>query len=571
MKKNKIIILFAFFYVLKSQNHVLFLSEFKKICKPKSNSFFVIQCKTNIELYTNAPAIIRRYREIRSHQICPYVYFICYDGAGVGDSIYAYFKKNFYVDTNEFTKIFLNKKLYSLLGDVKNSRVIYFNNNKVYEILDGKYDNVKNTFQYDFLKIKNKKYYSWDKKYGLHTVSSRYYPINDTLSVELADSQEDRIRLTNIRNGKILNTFPLYHKINYQDVIYKKFNLESKIDFKSVKKMDSIFKDLKRTPLRIENVYVKNKDSIFLIGYVTYFYFPAENDFYIPGDYWLTKKVRKGEITNKDFGIILLTNSNFEIKDTFFLNPFDNLFKTKFVTYANGFFPYINKFYFSCYNFNSQTDSTYKLFYENNKNTQILLSMIADKNKILKLNKIHSPLNKQPFENFFGYEDFRIWGTNRENVYITNSIFPEIYHKDYDTSYLKVVYDNNIHKEYKLHEMYKDYNANFDDKIPFSIIDHYITHDGKFLFLFYFFRSKVFINVYLPNMKLIQTIEITNYLNSEILKKMFDYEISTYVTEKRIVFAYTGYQEKYSFIELEYDLERYNKRYFDLNNELFIK
>jgi hypothetical protein len=64
-------------YNTKLFNEKQFLSLLKKYNGGElPPSFFVVQGYTNIEVFTNAPAMIKRIEEIKQYQLCPYIFYI---------------------------------------------------------------------------------------------------------------------------------------------------------------------------------------------------------------------------------------------------------------------------------------------------------------------------------------------------------------------------------------------------------------------------------------------------------------------------------------------------------------
>jgi len=259
--------------------HIQKLKELYKSALPKS--FFVVQANTQLPVFTQAPQIIERLEEIKKNQLCPYIIMIWKDDAGIGNHLDKYLKDNYYIEQDAFTKAFVSKELYEMLGDPPNTAIHYFYNQNRYKTIDGKHERWNELLPYDLISI------SYDGKHDLkddnlyHTNQVDYFPINDSLAIELFDGHEDRVRLTNITNGRVLKIFDLT-KVNHLELFHQFMNY-MEVSEEEIKKNNEYLSKIKRSPLRIDKAYVKNADEIYLIGSAQISYKTKETR-YIPGE-----------------------------------------------------------------------------------------------------------------------------------------------------------------------------------------------------------------------------------------------------------------------------------------------
>lgn len=519
-------------------NQELFISKLEKLYGKKLPiTFFIIQANTQLELYTNAPAIIKRTREIQSNHYCPYVFFIWKDPAGIGNKhIVKFMKDNFYIDTTQFIKPFISEELYDLLGSTPNSEVYYFKERKLLKKWDGKYDRLPtNSLPHSFLSVEKENDIIWnDYSDYYHTNMSLYKPINDSLAVELFDGQEDRIRLTNILTGKVKKVMPLYNTINYIDVYIKIFNNPLNLSKEELERNDAYFKDIKRTPVRIGNAYVKNENEIYILGDVDV-YHKAKSDFYIPGEYnTKTINVKKGALTNSNYALIIKTDTSFKVKDTLLMENFDELNdfqKNHFFTWEDAFYINDSLTYFTGYPYDKYIDKNYEDLFKRNKSTKFIYTFRKN-GKLLEPKEIGNATCKYPFEMFYRYEDFEIFGTNK-SIYATNLLFPEIY--KYENTYpVAFVVDTTIVKSYVFVKDYEE--SSKKENIPFSVLCYAPINNNSMLAVFYFLKTDFYIGLFDSKMHILERRKITDLIDMK--KELFNYELFPFFTDNYLNFIH---------------------------------
>ncbi len=310
--------------------------------KDLPESFFVIQAYTSLEAFTHAPAIIDRISEIKEYHLSPYIFMIWKDEGGLGKNFYYYLKKNYYIDTTEYLKAYIvDDRIFKTLGEVPNSEVYYFHKNKLVKKWDGKYDKlIAEQLPYEILSIGNPEVLKWENHPPYyHTNTSIFRPINDTFAIELFDGQEDRVRLVNIRTGKVVKVMHLYDIMDYIDVYMRIFKNPYNFSKEEIMINDTFHRRIKRTPLRVENVYVKDMNEIYLLTDAS-IYAKSSKTFYVPGEYNMpTFEVKQGSITNFSYGIIVKTDTSFKAKDTLFIPSFDidSFYVNNFIVHENEF------------------------------------------------------------------------------------------------------------------------------------------------------------------------------------------------------------------------------------------
>lgn len=479
--------------------------------------------RTGIEVFTNAPAIISRMEEMEKYQSCPYKIFLIKDDGELGENIFYFLKKNFYIDTGKYTKVIIDEKLYDSFGFSENSSIYFVKNNRILKKKDGKYENLLTDFNTSLVDVHKTeiKVYEWNNRPPfIRTNVTSIYPFNDTLLLELADSQSDRIRFTDLRTGEVVKVFDLYGLLDYKWVYFKKFKNPLGISEEYFDKRDSLLRKIKRTPLRIEDVRFVSENEIYLLGDFSVFH-PSKYDFYVPSDFKKTIKVKKGSATTSSFATLLKVNKKFEITDTLFLfnndkNPTDSSSKY-FIQYTSSFIRNGNDFYFPGYPFNCFTDSTYEILFKKNMSYPFIYRFRKTNDKLLRFDSVCLLIHPYPLGDFMTYEKFYFWKNTKGKIFICNGIYPDIYELHKKSPIYQIVPFDEIKAKYKLYKMTMPYNQSnlFKENIPFYVISDHLYFDKKYLGLFYILNNKVYIDFYNSDFKLIDRVELTKFIPDE--------------------------------------------------------
>jgi hypothetical protein len=519
--------LFSFNY---SQNNIKFIiNELNR--KYKINgTYFLVQMHSGIEAFTNAAALVRRLEEIKKFQSCKNIVYLVKDDGELGDNLYYYLNKNFYIDTSRNQKIIVDDKLFDKLGYATNSSIYFIKNNTFIKKIDGKYENLLHDLGTDILNISMTKLEvkGWENTPPfIRNIANLLYPFNDTLCIEMADTQEDRIRLVDKRNGKVLKILPLYDILDYKSVYFNKFKNPLGISNDYFDRKDSILRHIKRTPLRIENIQYESDDEIYLLGDFNVYY-PSKYNFYIPSDFNKTIKVNKGSSTNVSVATIFKLNFGLKIVDTLFLfsaiDTSDKAFRY-FIQYTSAFKKVGDEFFFPGYNFDCFKDSTYDLLYKNNVSYKFIYAFKKDDNNILRFDKVMPPVSKHPLEKIMFNEKHFFFKNHDDKIFILNGIFPDIYEIHQEQPVGVIENYEKFYKKYKLFSFnnYK-YNSNdFNENIPFYVFSSFKYFNGKILGLFYILENKPIVAFYNPEFKLLAKYDLSAYIPKEhflLMKKM---------------------------------------------------
>ncbi len=342
-------------------------------------SFFVIQANTLLPSFTQGPQIVKQIDDIRKKQLCPFIFIIWKDEGGVGKHFYRFVKENYNLDTNKFLKIYLSDTIYNILGlNHPNTAVHYFYNLTHYKTIDGKYERLTDILPYDLIKVTfDKKCLMEDDNY-YHTNQVSYFGINDTLAIEFFDSSQDYIRLTNLTNGKIFKIFDL-SQIDYLGKFQNYMNYLN-LSAEEVKQGNDFLKNIKRTPLKIYDVYIKNVSEIYLLGSCIIAY-KTRKKYYIPSEFKKeTITLKPGDVITSNFGIIIKTDTSFKVREIKILDEIkDNEYNTKnFVDITSGFYLKDKDVYTLGYNYFREKDKTYRQFYKRNKKTNFIHKFTVD-------------------------------------------------------------------------------------------------------------------------------------------------------------------------------------------------
>lgn len=548
MKRKSAFILFLFYSVnvfnILSQNYSKFLHHLEKLYgKELPASFFVIQAYTGLEVFTNAPAIIDRMNEIKQYP-CPYVFMIWKDEGGLGNNFYYYLKKNYYIDTNQFIKAYIANDLFKYLGEVPNSEVYYFHHRQLIKKWDGKYDKIQESLPYDVIQFESPVVKKWENTPPYyHTNTSIFRPINDTLAIELFDGQDDRIRLVNLFNGKVMKVAHLYNLIDYVDVYMNVFKNPYNFSKEVILNNDTFHRRIQRTPLRVENVYVKDLNEIYLLSDAS-IYGPSPKEFYVPGEYKdSTFVVKQGSITNFSYGIILKTDTSLQIKDIFYIPSFDidTFYANNFIVHESAFLKKDSLYYIPGYLFNHFTDKTYNDFYKKNEHTAFIYTFRRN-NNILEFVRKEKAICQYPFKLFYRYETFHLFA-NKQNIFAAIDPFPEIY-TNISKKPVQYILSPSIVKKYKFVDEYKEPNQ--EPHIPFTIAGIAPILKGKFLLVIYKLNKNLYFKLFDKNLNAVQESLINTKLSNIVLEKI--YYCLSFITDNYIQIPYCDSKGCYNLL-----------------------
>ena len=442
---------------------------------------------------------------IKKYQFCPYIFLIWKDGGGIGKNFKTYLKENYYVTENEFVLPLISDELYGTLGDSPNSVVHYFHNQQRILRIDGKYDDIPvSPLAYDFIKIDRKdKLILSDSSY-FHSNQVDYFAINDSLSIELFDGHKDRVRLTNITNGKVLKVFDL-DQIDYKN-LYKQFFNFSNISIEAINESDDFLNHIKRTPLRIDKVYVKGINEIYLIGNATVEH-RTDKKRYIPGEYKSeTIVVNPGDFVTDGFDIVIKTDTSFRALDYVLIDQSSNLDYTNnhFVDPFSGFYIKDKQYYSFAYNYNPYKDKTYNQFFKRNKKTQFIHQFRREGNFLIFEEKMKSEC-AHAFDSFYSSLDALHFFGTKTNTWVMFDLFPEIY----NLSSIKPT-QSIVPKEKELH--YTIPKSGYDDvepNYPFHAYQPGYGLNKSLLFILYRKENEFYVNVYDTRMHLVQQLNMS--------------------------------------------------------------
>ena len=525
-------------------------------------SFFVVQGYTNIEVFTNAPAMIKRIEEIKQYQLCPYIFYIWKDNGGIGKkNFYKYLKENYYIDTNVYHKVFVSDSLYDLLGTYPNSEIHYFHKGKRIFFCDGKYERVpKTSLPYEVIKIEEpEKSVFIEDENGYHSNGSFYYPINDTLGIELADigKSEERIRLVNLLNGKIYKKFNL-NGFDYVNLFKKYFGNTIEISEDAIKELERI----RRTPFRVEEVQVISENKIYLQS-TPIIPSIAKDTVYVPSEFKnKTLKFPPGSIIQNSYGLWLITDTSLTIKDTILINDIEenNYTSNNFILYTNRFFKTDSLYYLYVYSYNEKEDKTYEQIFQRNKTLQFIHSFKRE-NNVLNFYKKEKPVFSRDFGQSFPYliDGLAFFGTNQD-IYSYFPIFPEIYSIKQEKPILKIT------NQPLNYQFVGSTNWNYDniskEYIPFYVLAQGYLLNKRIIYSLYKLNNDWYINLYDTEMNLIDSQKVTAYFKE--IKKYFDKSLWDYALFVSPNYIYLPICESGGCKVLRYKISTHpvNKNYF---------
>ncbi len=559
MKYTKLIVVFFIFLLnalfAQPYNPKAFKEQaFLKALKKNNNgylpsSFFVIQASTLLEVFTNAPAIIKRIEEIKNYQPCPYILTVWKDDGGLGKNFYKYLKDNYYIDTNRYVKAFLSDTLYNLLGEIPNSEIHYFYHDKRIFHGDGKYDRVpQSPLPYDLIELDKKEESIYkDDENGYHTNSSLYYPINDTLAIELADvgDVKNRARLINLVNGKIYKKFNA-EQVNYLDIFEKYFN-HLNWNKQQIIQTDKELERIKRTPLRIEGVQIISPHEIYL-QCTPIISKKVTDTVYIPGEYNTeTIVLKSGDILSTSYGLWIKTDTSLLIKDFLII---DALSETEynannFPVFTDRFMKLDSLFYIYSYYYNHKKDKTYKDIINRNQNTNFIDAWKKQGN-ILTFDHKTATQFVHPFSECFPYVmgGSHIFFGTKENQYAMFDLYPEVYSFNNKNPITSIV--NGTSLKYKLGSSTNwnyDSTSNQKEVIPFYTLTYGYILNKYFIYFLYRLQNEYYINVYNSKMQKIQSLNITKSIK-DIIPILKEAELDNFLYTTTNYFGFTQCNKK---------------------------
>ncbi len=494
-----------------------FLKELQKTYKkPLPNAFFVIQASTALEVFTNAPAIIDRMAEIKKYQPCPYIFGIWKNDGGLGRNFYRYLKDNYYIDTSYFSQHYLSDTLYNLLGSAANNNIHYFYRGKRVFFCEGKYERVPQTpLPYDIVHLGKEEitpFQESDDYY--HTNLSWYFPINDTLGIELFDagSAADRVRLCNLQTGEVYKRFDP-SQINYIDIFNKYFS-HLGWDSTAISEGDKELTYTKRTPLRVDHISVISPEEIYLqcTPGITQ---KLKDTAYIPGEYGTeTITLKPGDLLGSSYGLWLKTDVSLSVKDTFVI---DDLTKNEYT--LNNFPLYTDKFtssgdsvyYFYSYYYNRREDKTYEDIKRRNRRLQFIDAFKKEDDMLIFSHK-EKPHFIRSFEECYYYVSScnMLFFKTPKRYFTVFKLYPEIYAFDEENPVMLIADTSKL--KYSL--LKGNYDTITEEHLPFYSFATGYVHEKRFLILGYKLENQFFLNVYDANMSKVQQLDVTKEIKN---------------------------------------------------------
>ncbi len=569
MKNTTLVIisLFVISFSSYSQDNEMLVQKLKEVYVTElPKSFFVIQANTQMPVFTQAPQIIERLSEIKKNQLCPYIIMIWKDDAGIGKHFDKYLKDNYYIEADAFIKVIISSDLYQMLGERPNTAIHYFYNQNQYKTIDGKHERLNELMPYDLVTM------SYDGKHPLkddnlyHTNQVDYFPINDTIAIELFDGHEDRVRLTNITNGRVLKIFDLT-RVNHLELFHRFMNYMN-VSEEEIKKNNEYLNQIKRSPLRIDKVYVKDANEIYLIGSAQISYKTKETR-YIPADYKKeTITIKKGDYITENFSIIIKSDTSFSLGDIKVIDTFENneYNNNNFVDPAGGFYKSDSTYYFFGYNYCKNEDRTYKQFYKRNKATNFIHTYKDDGSGLMlrQDSKGLATLTRPLGEFYFYNEGMYVFG-NKEKVFCTLDLFPEIYEYDQKLS-IKMITTDDL--KYSFRD--NSYDSLTVEQVPYFSFYPGFLMDNSVLALLYRQHNNFYIKLFDSKLSLLQTIDITDQIRlKEEMNSIYYYSNMAFFSDNFLntTFCNEGgcFNERYRI-----NVEPVNSSYF-LNVGAFVR
>lgn len=488
----------------------MFLSKLRlKLQREIPNSFFVIQANTLQSAFTLAPQIIERMQEIQKTQLCPNVILIWKDEGGIGEkNLGAFLKRSFYIDTSAYIQACISDELYDILGNNNNSVVHYFYNQKLFLKIDGKYENINKLLPYDLFTFNYEQKLMWDDSLLYRSNQASYYPINDSLVIELADDNEIQVRLTDLKSGKI------YYSLDNSSFdyisLFSKYMSKLGLSEEEMRYSRAYLDSIKRTPFRISHVYVKSPAEIYLVadGIIS---FRVKKKRYIPAEFKEeTIVVNVGEFITMNFTMILKTDSTLKIKTLKFVDNFENTKynSSHFTESSTGFYVQDDAFYIYGYNFKANKDKTYAQFFKRNKAPQFIHQYTQDSLRITFKEKKMPELARPLGDSYFYISKLSFFKLKNSH-YVYLDYFPEIYEFEQPDPVYWISSDT---LDYALKK--NNYDTIISEvKVPFYTFERgFLMHD-KILAIPYRKNEQIFLNFYNTNMELIQELDITSQLH----------------------------------------------------------
>jgi hypothetical protein len=565
----KILIFFflAFSNYSMAINNDEFIKKLKNVYSQElPSTFFVIQANTLLSTFTQSPQIIERLEEIKKYHLCPYIIMIWKDDAGIGKNFYKYLKENYYIDTTAFLKAIISDELYSELGYNINTTIHYFYNQKHFIKIDGKYESLSKIFlPYDIVSIKfDDKYLLEDDEY-YHTNQVNYYPLNDTLAIELFDGHQDRVRLTNIINGKVNKVFDL-NQIDHIE-LFNKFMNYLNLSEDELKKNNDYLNKIRRTPLRIDNVYIKNLSEIYLIGTAMISY-RTPYIRYIPSDFKKeTITIKPGDYVTDDFDIIIKTDTSFKVKDFNFINTIlsNDYNNNNFIDPTGGI--YIDEkgnFYMFGYNFCKNSDRTYKEFFKRNKNTNFIHTFVSDGLNLNFRQKEKSKLHK-PLGSFYFYQEGVYFFGTKDNVFAKFSIFPEIFSIKHEIPIAKTT-----HEKLNYSFLKNNYDTLTSENVPYYCFYPGFLFSNKILTLLIRVNQKFYLKLLDSDLNTIQELDVTEILHlKKEMSSLYFYSNMAFFSDNYLNTIYCNSSGCYNY-RYKLSFSPVNSIYFE-RKENFIK
>lgn len=541
----------------------LFLERLRQIRPDITwNTFFLILAKTNVETYTNAPAILRQIRDIRRTQLCPYILIIWKDDGKIGEKQFKkYLERSYGLEETQFLKTFINDTLVDFI-DTKfpNSMVFYFHEGKIIYAHDGKYDFFPDRpLPYNIVSLHKDSTGRISESAFLRSTLSEFLCLNDTLCLELADVHNERLRLIDLKNRKTLKVFD-ESRFNVTELYYRIIsryfsNLDKAAIARQIHKLNSI----RRSAFRISKLYVRDS-VVFIITELTSS-IPAQHKIFVPVDYKEKNiAIRKGELIDEDIFLIIKTDKFLNVLDTFFLADLDqDAYMSNYLCDPTTFFDYQNgQAVLYSYKYNPRKDKTYPVFYRKNRGVRFCHKFIRDGDE-LKFHSVLTPKYIRDFgESYFTHNPVHIVRT-KNDTYLIFSIYPEVFSVNSKRPVSSVLGAQSADLHYSFPKnLYDTLTAEI---IPLRVLATKTFYD-KLIFTLLKLNEKLFVNVFNNRFQLLSSVDVTNTLK-DVRDKLYPDNVSI---SDRYLYIFDVCQGELLYYRYAIDFNSFNLHADILNN-----
>ena len=445
-------------------------------------------------------------------------------------------KTNYSVLTDSLVVNIVSADLYDTLGAYPNTKIFYFHHGEMLLEIDGKYERVpEKPLTYDLVSFSLDSIVPFEDSITYHSNQADYYLVGSDLVVELHDSQSSRVRLTDLYTGKVLKIFD--HNTVDHISIFQKYLNHIGASMEEVKSMDNYLKSIQRTPLRIDRVYARSPNEIYLVATAAISYRVKQKRF-IPSDYKKeTIVVPKGEYISEDFGVLIRTDTSFSVNEVIVLDMLSNndYNNSHFTDPTGGLIKYDDKFLFFAYNHKRYKDKTYKQFYNRNKSTQFVHSF-TKQNNMLEFDKKWDAVLSRPLGEFYFYQEGARFVETEDHVFVMVNPFPEVYRIDQQRPIATLA---ETERDYLLKK--NAYDLDQEEILPFYCYSAGFFSDHSVLMTITREEDRFFLSVFNSGFHLLQKLEITDELEiKEEMAQNYFYDTLSLLEQNRFNVIYCG-------------------------------